>query len=358
MRGRVNSVVFQSSSSVPDGKTVTPVNDVEIWQKCAGISSPTYSTLAGVLSDNSLLMTLMASDNAVDYMVRSTDWATEQSVPAMSSNTTSAGAVPTMTSNIAPSGVCFAGGEEHLNESQLYLIFDQNDSTRCDNTAWSDSQGPCWIGYEFTAPIKCDRFDIYLYGVESGVTRINTDSKFKVQCSVDGINYEDESDWFNTSDYYGQKYTLSCSSPKSGRYHRIYWNVQPHYHMNLQKYDIDSIYTIQFYPPSGRVLVSTEGSQTYEKGYLAFTDASGYWTSTAGATQYIGYMFTAPTYVYKVSYLNRPTIAGPKVAKFQGSTDGTTWVDLGDFPNCSTANTTYTATYVYSAVYTYYRISI
>ena len=110
MRGRVNSVTYSSGSNIPDGKTVTPVNDVEIWQKCAGISSPTYTTLAGVLSDNSLLMTLMASDNAVDYLVRSTDWVAPQS------------AVPIMTSDTTPSGV--ASASAYYSGRQAFHAFD------------------------------------------------------------------------------------------------------------------------------------------------------------------------------------------------------------------------------------------
>ena len=58
------------SPAVPDGKTVTPINDVTLWQQCAGIANPTYTMLAEILADVGVLSVLMASDNAVDYLVR------------------------------------------------------------------------------------------------------------------------------------------------------------------------------------------------------------------------------------------------------------------------------------------------
>lgn len=63
-------------ANIPDGSTVTPINDVTIWQQCAGIANPTYTTLSDVLADSSILSILINSNNAVDYMVRSTNWAT------------------------------------------------------------------------------------------------------------------------------------------------------------------------------------------------------------------------------------------------------------------------------------------
>lgn len=63
--------------AIPDGKTVTPINDVTIWQKCGGIASPTYTTLSEVLADTGILSMLIASDNAIDYLVRSTTFASD-----------------------------------------------------------------------------------------------------------------------------------------------------------------------------------------------------------------------------------------------------------------------------------------
>lgn len=60
--------------AIPDGKTVTPINDAELLQKCAGIANPEYDTIAGVIGDSSVLETVITSNNAMDYLVRSTDW--------------------------------------------------------------------------------------------------------------------------------------------------------------------------------------------------------------------------------------------------------------------------------------------
>lgn len=57
-------------SVVPDGKTILPVNDKDIWLACAELTST--KTLAEIVADATLMVTLSASSNAVDYMIRST----------------------------------------------------------------------------------------------------------------------------------------------------------------------------------------------------------------------------------------------------------------------------------------------
>lgn len=389
MRGRVNSVVFSSGGDVPDGKTVTPVNDVEIWQQCAGIANPTYTTLSGVLSDNSLLITLMASNNAVDYMVRSTDWATEQAL------------VPAMTSATTPSGTVTSSGEWDSSKA-AYRAFDGNSS----NEWQSNVSSTPWIQYAFP-----DDVEVYSFAVESIQSSMSVFGTYKgkLQYSTDGSAFVDVSNELSvpvrsttqkgtvTSFYSGKYWRLQTTQNNyvdSGQNRTILTGIQFYSAaiplnanamtaIGLYNYCANTLLADETWcnaicnsayfesvlnakvptmtsgtAPSGRVLVSSEGSQTYEKGYLAFSDASGYWASTGGATQYIGYMFTSAVSVHKVTYLNRPSIAGPKVAKFQVSADGTTWTDIGDFPNCSTANTTYTATYTNSTKCAYFRIYI
>lgn len=71
------SVVLTYSTFVPPkGKTVTPINDVQTWLQCAGISK-NYTTLNQVLADSSTLLGLMSNSNAVDYLVRSTNFASD-----------------------------------------------------------------------------------------------------------------------------------------------------------------------------------------------------------------------------------------------------------------------------------------
>lgn len=62
--------------TVPDGSTVLPKDDIEIWLACANINK-SYTTLAEVLADTDTLQAIISNNNAVDYMVRSTTWATD-----------------------------------------------------------------------------------------------------------------------------------------------------------------------------------------------------------------------------------------------------------------------------------------
>ena len=66
--------VVGSISTVPDGSTVLPTDDIAIWLKC-GQRSETYTSLSQVLADSTCLGALIADNNAVNYMVRSTTWA-------------------------------------------------------------------------------------------------------------------------------------------------------------------------------------------------------------------------------------------------------------------------------------------
>lgn len=70
--------VSRNLETRPDGKTATPTDVIQTWLKCAGINDKTsYTTLSQVLSDSTTLLALMSDNNAVDYLVRSTTWATD-----------------------------------------------------------------------------------------------------------------------------------------------------------------------------------------------------------------------------------------------------------------------------------------
>ena len=73
----LSTPVSAELATVPVGSTVLPTDDIQIWLNCAGIYDKTsYTTLADVLADHDTLATLISNNNAVDYMVRSTTWAT------------------------------------------------------------------------------------------------------------------------------------------------------------------------------------------------------------------------------------------------------------------------------------------
>ena len=176
------SVVSQTTyyvtlSSVPDGKTVTPTDDVSIWLKC-GQRSENYTTLAEVLADSTCLSALMADNNAVDYLVRSTTFASSITADstAMSyiglnnycANTLLADSdwcsaicnsayfesvlnvkVPTMTSNTAPSGEVFTDGP---NPPIAYRSFSGLKTGDC--TYYSTQPSNISLGYHFTQSVK------------------------------------------------------------------------------------------------------------------------------------------------------------------------------------------------------------
>lgn len=157
-------------NAIPEGSTVLPTDDIQTWLHCANIWDKNYTSISQVLADASTLQSLIASNNAADYMSRSTSWAS--SVTADSSAMTYIGAndycanslledntwctsicnstyfesvlnvkIPTMISNTTPSGV--ASG----NVSMQYYAFDGNDSTQTQSN--TENSYP-YVQYEFT----------------------------------------------------------------------------------------------------------------------------------------------------------------------------------------------------------------
>ena len=197
-----------------------PVDDIEMWLFFGGIdnSESTYTSLADILADSTALSTLMSTNNAVDYLVRCTTWATDVcgSSDAMSyiglnnyaANTLLADAtwrtaicnstyfesvlnvkVPTMTSNTTPSGECFG---TNVNSNAYYNAFDGSTTTSIVCTPL-----PCAIGYKFTSDICLKRF--MMFNRNEGAKR--KPKTFKVQASTDGTNFTDISPTYSNSDY-------------------------------------------------------------------------------------------------------------------------------------------------------------
>lgn len=59
----------------PNGATVTPTDDVQMWLECGGLIKD-YTTLEQVCADTTTLVSLMNNENANKYLVRSTNFAT------------------------------------------------------------------------------------------------------------------------------------------------------------------------------------------------------------------------------------------------------------------------------------------
>lgn len=195
--------------AIPEGSTATPTDNIQIWLHCANIWDKTYTTISQVLADASTLQALVASNNAADYMARSTTWSTD--VTADSSAMSYIGLnnycsdalladstwltaicdstyfenvlnvkVPTMTSYTTPSGVVSANAE--TSTKPAWYAFDGNDST-----TWGDNStaigSDAYIQYQFTNAIRVNKFrfninagsiqrvsDIRILGSNDGVT--------------------------------------------------------------------------------------------------------------------------------------------------------------------------------------------
>lgn len=66
-----------SFEDTPNGATVTPTDDVQTWLHCADVWNKSYTTISEVVADTTTLNTLIANENANDYLVRSTTWASD-----------------------------------------------------------------------------------------------------------------------------------------------------------------------------------------------------------------------------------------------------------------------------------------
>lgn len=199
---------------VPDGSTVLPTDDIQIWLNCADIYDKTsYTTLSDVLSDSTTLSTLIADNNAVDYMVRSKTWASGVCADstAMSyiglnnyaSNTLLADSdwvtaicnstyfesvlnvkVPTMTDATHPSGVVSYDSERSGNEG--FRAFDGvlNSDYNCWASAKTKNTNGIWIQYQFTSPLQ-----IYRFGIQWASSW--TSCSYTLKRSSDNITFED-----------------------------------------------------------------------------------------------------------------------------------------------------------------------
>lgn len=176
------SVVITDSidlHDIPVGATVIPTDDVETWLHCANIWNKSYTTINQVLADTSTLLALISSNNAADYMARSTNWASTVCANSMAmtfignnnycankllENSTWRTAicnstyfesvlnvkVPTMTSNTTPSGV--ASGTNYSGEPTNYPPFYAFDGN--DNTKWVTNNVNPYIQYQFPSAKK------------------------------------------------------------------------------------------------------------------------------------------------------------------------------------------------------------
>ena len=194
---------------IPNGETATPTDDIQTWLFCASIFDKNYTTISQVLADTTTLLALISSNNAADYMARSTSWAS-----AVCANQTAMGyigndnycankllsnstwhsaivnstyfesvlnvKVPTMTSNTTPSGV--ASASTSLNNTYAPYKAFSSSGNWYPNRYGSNMVGE-YIQYEFTTPITLGAVRTR-WGSDGGAT---LDSTWTVLGSNDGF---------------------------------------------------------------------------------------------------------------------------------------------------------------------------
>ena len=209
----VDIVKVYTVNSSPEGSTVTPTDDIGIWLEC-GERTESYTTLSEILTDSTCLSALISSENACDYLVRSTTFATD--IVADSGAMTLIGLnnycanslladstwlnaiansayvesvlnvkVPTMTGDTSPSGECIA--KTSVSGQQRYKAFD-NDLTTTWSATTATYDGTEYIGYGYTSAKKiyvAHFIPRYLTGYTEVVAEI------KYQGSNDKSNWTD-----------------------------------------------------------------------------------------------------------------------------------------------------------------------
>ena len=236
--------VVGSISTVPDGSTVLPTDDIQIWLKCASIKGKTYTTLSQVLADSTTLQTLITSPNAVDYMVRSTTWAS--GVTADSGAMTLIGAnnyasntlrgnstwlnaicnstyfesvlnakVPTMTSATAPSGEVISSAVD--SGLRNYYAFNGNLTT--DGQRWSSTPQGGYIGYHFTSPVRINLIEVKN---RNGGSNIRAFKNFELQGSNDGTNWTKIAEFENDVTTASTIWKVNTINSTDYEYYRLY----------------------------------------------------------------------------------------------------------------------------------------
>lgn len=341
----------------PVGSTVTPTDDVTILLHCAGIGGSSITTLADLFEDSTALLAVTSSNNAVDYLVRSTTFAKFS------------GLTPTMTSDTTPSGIVTASSA--ATGHSAFYAFDKA------NSYW-ESQGTSvnqWLAYEFTESVTVRKVMVKSYGSSYGPK--NT----KVQAYVDGVWYDACANFVvpndNAEHYYNM--TTMYTSNKWRFYFTDGYNVNQIDLTEVDFYDIvegfcdnstamtdigannycantlledstwfDAICNSTYFESVLNVKVPTMTSNTTPSGQASSSDssASAYavfdndtstmWQKLSGSSSvniyqhWLRYQFTDPKVIkmVKMSFYYIGQTRNAVIFKVQGSNDGSDFVDI------------------------------
>ena len=248
-------------NDTPDGATVTPTDNVQTWLHCVNIWDKSYTTISEVVADTTTLNTLIANENANDYLVRSTTWASdvcsnESAMIYIGLNDYCANKlladstwceaicnsayfekvlnvnIPTMTSNTTPSGEVISNLNTGDNDPKYaYYSF---------NGVYSNDAGlfanfPHILGYKFVNKVIVKRM-----WVKNRITKPSMFKDFTIEGSDDGTKFTPIKTFVNTNNNSGyEQYFNLYENNKPYLYYRL--NITSHYS------NFTSFGNIQFY---------------------------------------------------------------------------------------------------------------
>lgn len=349
---------------------------VQTWLHAAGITDKNYTTLAEVLNDTTTLAALMASEDAVDYLVTCKEWASTISVP-------------TMTSNTAPSGRCFASSE--YSGRGAYVAFDgTSNAWQTSNTSTSFSN--IYVGYQFTSAIEINRAAFTV-----GTPQVSA-MTYKFQGSSDGSAWTDLTSDLTTYSTSSTAVTFATTGKFS--YYRMLIISQTHStserggmisalqfysasitdnatamsYIGLNNYCANTLLADSTWrnaicnseyfesvlnvkvpvmtsntTPSGIASASSYDSDHYAYKAMDGNDGSYWFCRTSDST--LGYDFGEPKNVYMAVILQSSQDSNTRTytEKIQSSTDGVTWNDESTAESVSTGTTAKTTKLLFAA---------
>lgn len=334
---------------VPDGRTVTPTDDVQTLLNCANIWDKDYTTLTELMADTTTLASVINSNNAIDYLVRSKTFIKSEAL------------VPVMTSNTTPSGEASASSVYSSSDMhQPYKAFDGNS-----NTMWytANNVGNAQIRYQLPSAKLVKRATVRPYYSGTGVVGCALKS-FTIKGSHDGTTWSEP--LYTSATLSNAEQTVDCALNNTTFYEYYEVDCTGSYRSDGEILIVE----IQFYSelgitensnamsyiglnnyasntllgdvnptiipimtsdttPSGQAIASSEptsGGTTFY-AYKAFDgNLSTLWASSevSPTYNYIGYKFPSQKRVRKATVIfNQNT-----TYTLQGSNDGSTWTNI------------------------------
>lgn len=345
--------------ATPDGSTVTPVNDIQIWLHCGNVWDKNYTTLDEVLADTTTLLALINSQNAVDYMVRSHDWCDDVCADAtamtyIGANNYAAdtlladsneGLVPIMTSDTTPSGEAYASSVYGSSYHAYCAFCGKTPTVTTTDSTWVGAEGDtvgAYVAYDFGEPTVVQGVTFTTYASSPVIKIQGSNSKTS--------GFEDVGSSISVSGTSGQWTTTTASfaNATAYRYWRIYFSggtyAYNYVHVGLAQFYakdgswLESICNSQYFEsvlnvkvptmtsnntPSGEAFSTGFSSAIASDAYKSFDNNNSTYIGGQSANSFnVGYQFTQAVKIIKY-YLKYADLNSYKMQYH----DGTSWVD-------------------------------